>query len=66
MKLEQHHQQHEAGTTTSSSTKLEQQHHQQHEAGTTTSSTTRSWNNNIINMWQQNEAGVSTTTFVVL
>jgi hypothetical protein len=43
--------------------KLKHQHHQQHEVGT--SSTARSWNNNIINMWQQNEAGAS-TTFVVL
>jgi hypothetical protein len=44
--------------------KLKHQH-QQHEVGTT-SSTARNWNNNNINMWQQNEAGASTTTFVVL
>jgi hypothetical protein len=38
--------------------------HQQHDDGTTTS-TTQSWNINIY-MWQQNEAGASTTTSVVL
>jgi hypothetical protein len=72
MKLEHQHQQHEAGTTTSTarswnniinSTKLEQQHHQQHEARIT-SSTARSWNINIY-MWQQNEASASTTSVVL-
>jgi hypothetical protein len=46
--------------------KLEHQHQQkQHDVGTSSTTTARSWNI-IINMWQQNEAGASTTTFVVL